>query len=164
MEGPNRGLKPHRGQGNGGDGDRRWWPVFADVGSPPRRRTSGSRLLDFGRPSRRTSKVCRRTEKPEAQNTFALLRRSRPPRDPPPRVRLRIIGGLGRSAERLAATDIAPNELVPGLSPKTAPLVMAQLSGCLDWLGGRDSNPDSMVQSHVSYRWTTSQRGGERSV
>ena len=26
------------------------------------------------------------------------------------------------------------------------------------WLGGRDSNPDTMVQSHVSYRWTTSQR------
>ena len=25
------------------------------------------------------------------------------------------------------------------------------------WLGGRDSNPDSMVQSHVSCRWTTSQ-------
>ena len=26
------------------------------------------------------------------------------------------------------------------------------------WLGDRDSNPDSMVQSHVSYRWTISQR------
>ncbi len=26
-----------------------------------------------------------------------------------------------------------------------------------NWLGGRDSNPDTMVQSHVSYRWTTSQ-------
>ena len=25
------------------------------------------------------------------------------------------------------------------------------------WLGGRDSNPDNVVQSHVSYRWTTSQ-------
>src|SRR5262245_3846006 len=25
------------------------------------------------------------------------------------------------------------------------------------WLGGRDSNPDTVVQSHVSYRWTTSQ-------
>jgi hypothetical protein len=31
------------------------------------------------------------------------------------------------------------------------------------WLGGRDSNPDRMVQSHVSYRWTTSQCG-RRSV
>ena len=28
-----------------------------------------------------------------------------------------------------------------------------------DWLGGRDSNPDTVVQSHVSYRWTTSQLG-----
>jgi hypothetical protein len=27
----------------------------------------------------------------------------------------------------------------------------------MSWLGGRDSNPDTMVQSHVSYRWTTSQ-------
>ena len=27
----------------------------------------------------------------------------------------------------------------------------------VNWLGGRDSNPDTMVQSHVSYRWTTSQ-------
>ena len=27
-----------------------------------------------------------------------------------------------------------------------------------EWLGGRDSNPDTMVQSHVSYRWTTSQQ------
>src|SRR5688572_25361567 len=31
------------------------------------------------------------------------------------------------------------------------------------WLGGRDSNPDTVVQSHVSYRWTTSQyRSGVR--
>jgi hypothetical protein len=29
------------------------------------------------------------------------------------------------------------------------------------WLGGRDSNPDTVVQSHVSYRWTTSQYGRE---
>ena len=27
----------------------------------------------------------------------------------------------------------------------------------VNWLGGRDSNPDTVVQSHVSYRWTTSQ-------
>jgi len=27
----------------------------------------------------------------------------------------------------------------------------------VEWLGGRDSNPDTVVQSHVSYRWTTSQ-------
>ena len=30
--------------------------------------------------------------------------------------------------------------------------------GLEEWLGDRDSNPDSMVQSHVSYRWTISQR------
>jgi hypothetical protein len=29
----------------------------------------------------------------------------------------------------------------------------------MSWLGGRDSNPDTVVQSHVSYRWTTSQSG-----
>ena len=29
-----------------------------------------------------------------------------------------------------------------------------------EWLGGRDSNPDTMVQSHVSYRWTTSHQEG----
>ena len=29
--------------------------------------------------------------------------------------------------------------------------------GCEDWLGGRDSNPDNMLQRHASYRWTTSQ-------
>src|SRR3954468_6040570 len=27
------------------------------------------------------------------------------------------------------------------------------------WLGGRDSNPDNMLQRHASYRWTTSQSG-----
>src|SRR6266480_5941314 len=27
------------------------------------------------------------------------------------------------------------------------------------WLGGRDSNPDNMLQRHASYRWTTSQFG-----
>ena len=34
----------------------------------------------------------------------------------------------------------------------------------MNWLGGRDSNPDSMVQSHLSYRWTTSQQRTERRV
>gem|GEM_PF-4452859 len=28
---------------------------------------------------------------------------------------------------------------------------------CFKWLGSRDSNPGSMIQSHVSYRWTTPQ-------
>lgn len=27
-----------------------------------------------------------------------------------------------------------------------------------DWLGSQDSNLDNMIQSHVSYRWTTSQQ------
>ena len=27
------------------------------------------------------------------------------------------------------------------------------------WLGGRDSNPDSQIQSLESYHWTTSQQG-----
>ena len=27
----------------------------------------------------------------------------------------------------------------------------------VNWLGGRDSNPDNMLQRHASYRWTTSQ-------
>jgi hypothetical protein len=31
-----------------------------------------------------------------------------------------------------------------------------------NWLGGRDSNPDTVVQSHVSYRWTTSHQGFPR--
>jgi hypothetical protein len=25
------------------------------------------------------------------------------------------------------------------------------------WLGGRDSNPDNLLQRQMSYRWTTSQ-------
>ena len=29
-----------------------------------------------------------------------------------------------------------------------------------DWLGGRDSNPDTQIQNLQSYRWTTSQQGG----
>ena len=28
----------------------------------------------------------------------------------------------------------------------------------ISWLGGRDSNPDSQIQSLVSYHWTTSQQ------
>jgi hypothetical protein len=33
-----------------------------------------------------------------------------------------------------------------------------------DWLGGRDSNPDTQIQNLQSYRWTTSQQGGNRSL
>ena len=28
----------------------------------------------------------------------------------------------------------------------------------IDWLGGRDSNPDRQIQNLQSYHWTTSQR------
>ena len=38
--------------------------------------------------------------------------------------------------------------------PASPDLAWVQSEG---WLGGRDSNPDTVVQSHVSYRWTTSQ-------
>ncbi len=31
-----------------------------------------------------------------------------------------------------------------------------------NWLGGRDSNPDNLLQRQMSYRWTTSQHGRER--
>ena len=31
------------------------------------------------------------------------------------------------------------------------------LRGFTKWLGGRDSNPDNVLQRHASYRWTTSQ-------
>ena len=27
----------------------------------------------------------------------------------------------------------------------------------MKWLGGRDSNPDNLLQRQMSYRWTTSQ-------
>src|SRR3984957_19528259 len=36
------------------------------------------------------------------------------------------------------------------------------ISSILFWLGGRDSNPDTQIQNLQSYRWTTSQRGGNR--
>ena len=59
------------------------------------------------------------------------------------------------------------HEDVPGPAPPVPlnlwprpHLTGAALSLWKRWLGGRDSNPDSMVQSHVSYRWTTSQQGG----
>ena len=33
------------------------------------------------------------------------------------------------------------------------------IRGSKVWLGGRDSNPDSQIQSLESYHWTTSQQG-----
>ena len=32
----------------------------------------------------------------------------------------------------------------------------------VSWLGGRDSNPDNLLQRQMSYRWTTSQHGRGR--
>src|SRR5450755_3352173 len=45
----------------------------------------------------------------------------------------------------------------PGFAPPT--LLILKI-----WLGGRDSNPDTQIQNLQSYRWTTSQRGGNRSL
>src|SRR5438477_7027512 len=45
-----------------------------------------------------------------------------------------------------------------GLASKSAKL-LRKIAEIRLWLGGRDSNPDTVVQSHVSYRWTTSQSG-----
>ena len=42
--------------------------------------------------------------------------------------------------------------------------VLENETDSVQWLGGRDSNPDSMVQSHVSYHWTTSQQDAEGTV
>src|SRR5438874_13303954 len=35
---------------------------------------------------------------------------------------------------------------------------IAVVTGSTCWLGGRDSNPDSQIQSLESYHWTTSQQ------
>src|SRR5438477_10335841 len=43
-----------------------------------------------------------------------------------------------------------------GLASKSAKL-LRKIAEIRLWLGGRESNPDTVVQSHVSYRWTTSQ-------
>jgi hypothetical protein len=45
---------------------------------------------------------------------------------------------------------------MPPLGRKNQRKVLSK-KNLLIWLGGRDSNPDTVVQSHVSYRWTTSQ-------
>src|SRR5438132_7503903 len=37
-------------------------------------------------------------------------------------------------------------------------IVVTVVTGSTCWLGGRDSNPDSQIQSLESYHWTTSQR------
>src|SRR5262245_58746801 len=47
--------------------------------------------------------------------------------------------------------------LAGGWKYSQALMFRAFATGRNGWLGGRDSNPDTVVQSHVSYRWTTSQ-------
>ena len=37
-------------------------------------------------------------------------------------------------------------------------MMMTAAIGHVVWLGGRDSNPDSQIQSLESYHWTTSQQ------
>jgi hypothetical protein len=56
---------------------------------------------------------------------------------------------------RWVATEFVVDEDCVGLEPlevaqTTAPEGVA--STRMGWLGGRDSNPDNVVQSHVSYR------------
>ena len=34
---------------------------------------------------------------------------------------------------------------------------LLKTQGEIVWLGGRDSNPDNLLQRQMSYRWTTSQ-------
>jgi integrase len=53
------------------------------------------------------------------------------------------------------STEEPPPDAPKGGSKKTTKSLDDQ--ELRDWLGGRDSNPDTVVQSHVSYRWTTSQ-------
>ena len=59
---------------------------------------------------------------------------------PPPHATRASARQPSRDRERLACLDEARREAASEV-----------------WLGGRDSNPDTVVQSHVSYRWTTSQ-------
>src|SRR5205814_4055455 len=53
------------------------------------------------------------------------------------------------------AQSAGKNHGVEGLAAELRSQIISDCS--LVWLGGRDSNPDTVVQSHVSYRWTTSQ-------
>ena len=42
--------------------------------------------------------------------------------------------------------------------PEDGPSSQATEQSCEGvWLGGRDSNPDNLLQRQMSYRWTTSQ-------
>ena len=56
---------------------------------------------------------------------------------------------LRQPFDLLADTNARATELA---EPEGADLAKRAI-----WLGGRDSNPDNMLQRHASYRWTTSQ-------
>ena len=77
------------------------------------------------------------------------------------RVRASSEGGPPTLASRASARQPSPvGLLVENVSAREASRPSRSwlaLQASEGWLGGRDSNPDTVVQSHVSYRWTTSQ-------
>src|SRR5262245_40670918 len=70
-----------------------------------------------------------------------------------------VRGLPSRSPQRIKMT--LENGTYAVFESKSAELLRI-LAEIANWLGGRDSNPDTVVQSHVSYRWTTSQYGPKR--
>ena len=75
---------------------------------------------------------------------------------------------VGVAGTRLVATAasyvVSPSALGPVAADPKRGIDRKAIVHFRIWLGGRDSNPDTMVQSHVSYRWTTSQQDGKHSV
>ena len=64
--------------------------------------------------------------------------------------------------QRCFATEFVVDEDCVGFEPLEVAQTIAfegVASTRMDWLGGRDSNPDNVLQRHASYRWTTSQSG-----
>ena len=59
-----------------------------------------------------------------------------------------------RSAKLSSVAGLCRKTPFSGMNRETCEGLLADLK---NWLGGRDLNPDTVVQSHVSYRWTTSQ-------
>ena len=60
----------------------------------------------------------------------------------------------GEVAERLDSLRAVKVGLILGATD----LIALALAAYSLWLGGRDSNPDSQIQSLESYHWTTSQQ------
>jgi hypothetical protein len=67
--------------------------------------------------------------------------------------------GLEKPSHPLHKTAVRRVEKTPSPSLQNSRNVL-NVKSLTIWLGGRDSNPDTVVQSHVSYRWTTSQSMG----